>query len=849
MMTNPQTIASSPIHDFGIRAWVWMTHHKKTSFLLVFAAVCTISQLVLISPAWGSTVYGLPTEDLEDSHGVPISRYTNLPFDEGGVTSPVRAGRYMIASLLWTIYSFPVIAMIVMTDWILSFGWLEWIAAPVTALIDAIDSVLSGMGIVVVGALVAALVIAIGLLRGRMGRSMGELGIVIVMFGVIATSMASPDEWITGDDGWINQSADFGSGIGEEMTSGDEPPAQGGSDESGSDSIVSGDLMDMVLREPMLSMSFGSNLADLDNCEDVWNDNASDPENSTEDLRNEVTSCHDAAENANETSDFTFIGFFIMGGVTATGVLFLLGVALVFLIKEVVMALFGAVNTVVKSYFALFPGGARYAFFNALMQTIVSVVMVGVYVWALMAYLWVIDLISAFLPVLMGQAALLFGVVIIVMAITFIMMKIQGKKVGQSIARALGRGGLSGTEGQQGQPSRLGSASRHAAQGARNAYQRTRMMRAATTSTKVGTAAATGGGSAAVAGSMAAKRVGTNLAAKQATKSAMMNATKPSASNPSAAKGGHRAAPAAGERVGKPGKFNATRSAGATPTASPSTVASSGQGFSTTAPTMGVNETPAGPVSNLPPAGAPRSGFSRGQVEADPAAMGSTPELDRAQPHQGAGGGHLQASSSAATGTAGSPAARPTTLPPGRYGNVWVHKDGTATTMLEGQAESAPSKKKLDKAWMIASPDVPTARSQRTGWATPGGGMRQTGPRTGGPRQPQATSATATKTKGTRQSPRVAERTSRPMEQSASQNARGTDRRRASTEKLQTAQRQPEQAIQQRAGQSAQSSPQQPPTSANGRSRQAPETPRQPISEKHTPQSRVRRAIDEQRES
>lgn len=845
MMSNPQTIAASPVRDFGIRAWVWMIHHKKTSFLLVFAAVCTISQLVLISPAWGSTVYGLPTEDLEDSHGVPVSRYTNLPFDEGGVTSPVRAGRYMIASLLWTLYSFPVIAMIVMTDWILSFGWLEWIAAPVTALISAIDSVLSGMGIVVVGALVAALVVAIGILRGRMGRSMGELGIVIVMFGVIATSIASPDEWITGDDGWINQSADFGSGIADEMTSG-----EGGGDETSGDSIVSGELIDMVLREPMLSMSFGSNLANLDNCEDVWNDNASDPENSTDDLRDEVTSCHDAAEGANETSDFIFIGFFIMGGVTAVGVLFLLGVALVFLIKEVVMAFFGAVNTVVKSYFALFPGGARYAFFNALMQTIVSVVMVGVYVWAMMAYLWVIDLISAFLPALMGPAALLFGVVVIVMAITFIMMKIQGKKVGESIARALGRGGLSGSEGQQGKPSRLGSASRHAGQSARNAYQRTRMMRAATTATRVGTAAATGGTSAAVAGSMAAKRVGTNLAAKQATKSAMMNATKPLASNPAAAKGGHRAGQSARGSVGKPGKFNATRSAGATSAAATPTVASSGQGFSTTAPTMGVNEAPAGPVSNLPPAGATRSGLSNGQVEAGAAAMGPKPELERARPHQGPGGGHFQPASSATTGTSDSPAARPTTLPPGRYGNVWVHKDGTATTMLEGQAESAPSKSKLDKAWVVASPDVPTARSQRAGWATPGGGVRQTGPRTGAPRQPQGTPATSTKTKGTRQSPRVAERTSLPVEQPASQSAakgKAADRRRASTEKLQTAQRQREQAVQQRAGQSAQGPPRQQQASTNGRTPQATDTPSQQKSEKQTPQSRVRRAIDEQR--
>lgn len=77
---------------------------------------------------------------------------------------------------------------------------------------------------------------------------------------------------------------------------------------------------------------------------------------------------------------------------------------------------------------------------------------------------------------------------------------------------------------------------------------------------------------------------------------------------------------------------------------------------------------------------------------------------------------------------------RRSSLPAGRYGNVFVHRDGSSTTVLKGEAENVPSNERLGKVMSIASPEVPTARSQRTGAGARTGGDVQRGsrPRAGG---------------------------------------------------------------------------------------------------------------------
>jgi hypothetical protein len=687
MSANPATVAANPAKDLSIRAWVWLSMHRKVSFTLAFLACCLVSNFILIDQAQATgqsgegtvPVVGFPASGITDTHGVPVSRYLELPFDSGNVTHPVRSARYVIASFLWTLYAGPLIALLAMVDWILTFEWLEWIAAPFVLVANTIRGLMDGIGIVGVAVAVTALAIAIAFLRGRRSSAWVELAMVILMFGIVASPLANPAEWVTGESGAVQTARDYGMEAGELST-------PGGGNTSPEGSIVSGVIVDMTLRDPMLTMSWGSDLATNQECTDRWNHNALDPANSAGDIRTEVNSCDDAAQDANETDSFIFLAPFGIGLTTALGVMFLVGVFLVFLLLAVCQALIGSVNTVIKGYFALFPGGGRYAFFNALAQTVLAVISIGLFIWLLVLYLWGINYVEDLMPATGAHLGLLMGLLVLAMAITFITLKIKGKKAGEAIARMLGRTGLSNSAPANRAPSAfkqgVAQALPSSASSAMRKLQRGRKLRRAA---KLASAAATGGAA--------------TVAATSATAVARQAASRTVASAGARVAAGGTRTPA---DAGTPAKAET----GARPAGTAPAPAAAGEASS-----MATQQ----PMAVPPPA--PRPELAAGAPERRAGSEGAMERREEA-PHpepvtsrQGA----------TATTVPAPPQRRPSppqgarksTLPPGRYGTVWVHANGESTTVLSGPNSPMPSREKVGRVWNIASPDVPVARSQR----------------------------------------------------------------------------------------------------------------------------------------
>lgn len=656
------------------RAWFWFQTHEKTRWTLLFLFVCTACYVIPVATAWADSPGGgtsnslfLPLDKVTDTHGVPISRYVDLPMDPGnGAAYVLRSIRYVVASILWMAYAMPILLTIAAVNWILEFEWLGWLAAPFEAVTDGISSVLgSGSGtpaLITLGVLVSALVITFGYIRGRTGAATVEFAMVVLVFGLVTSSVINPFNWLAGDTGedagLIEKSADFGQEAGGLTISND----------GSTDTVtLSSSLADLTLRDTMLTMAFGFPLTDdKEDCGNEFDKVAKDADKDREDIRKTVIKCNDDVKDANQTDDYVWLIHYLLAGPAALGVIGMIGVFLFFLLKEVVQTFISAVAVVIRSFLALFPGGSRQALLNAIAQIFVSIVIVAAYIWALNVYMWLVaEIFTEYVPVGMQKiSSVLIGVLMIVLAITYWKMKKAGKSIGERIAKALGRTGMA-KDFQEPAPSKFGSTAGNLAKGAVSkgidAYNRSKMLKGLVTA-----AAAAGTGGVGAAATTAASSAATGTATKAATRTVSSVAARsakqalPSTSAPAGAlPEGNSSAPAAGLPQG------------AAPTPPPP-----GESRGATA-NASAND---GATQSVPvPAAAPSG---------NPAPGAQPPTVDET--------------------TVGDAEPRKTTrvrhIPAGRHGNTWVHRNGQITTPQTitetgKPVRTVPAEDKIQRAW------------------------------------------------------------------------------------------------------------------------------------------------------
>lgn len=725
-MTAP-AILPTPTPGVVLRAiWYWLMAHPKTRYTLIFLIVCTICYIASITAAVATgedqisarALY-LPLVGVTDTHEVPIWRYLSLPMDPGNAGYVIRAARYMVASVLWALYALPLFLLIALVDWIVSFEWLAWIAAPFEMIATGVSGVLSAWMLVTLGVLLSAVWIAVGYLRGRTGAATVEFVMIVLVFGFIASPWADPFNWMAGtgsdtasESGFIQQSAEYGTEAGTMVI--DE-------DAHTDDITLAGTIVDITLRDTMLSMSFGSPLEG--DCETRWNDNARDPDNNAEDIRKEVIKCDDEDDevaDANQTSDGMWIFHLLLAVPAAVGICFLLAVFLFFLLWQVLQAFISAVVAVVRGFLALFPGNSRTAWINSLFQVVVSGVLVGVFIAALIIYMWGIGQIMNIVPPPMIRVAtILIGLIIIIAAITFWKMKKAGKKLGESLAKALGKTGLSKNAPDK-QPSNFGTTAKNLTKSAasraldrrRDARMLTAMKRGATTAATVGTGGIGG----------AATKVATSAATSAATKKAMSSVGKKGA-KPSAGKGAKPGLPAGNKP--SPGLPAGQVPAGELP-------AGTGGGGGT----LSGQVLPSSPTPPAPPSDGQQPVINlAGAPTVENAPSSPLPAWDHAStpgttnPEVGAQDGNAEPTRTASSGgvpvppTANDPH-RVKHIADGKYAGTWVHRNGQmhrpATIDRDGKpVPTMPTEEKVNRAfqdgeaWVITSPNVKPPRSTR----------------------------------------------------------------------------------------------------------------------------------------
>lgn len=293
--------------------------------------------------------------------------------------------------------------------------------------------------------------------------------------------------------------------------------------------------------------------------------------------------------------------------------------------------------------------------------------------------------------------------------------------MGESIARALGRNGLSNPNPSQRTPSALGQGMvqalpSQAAATMRKLHRGRQLRRAAKLAAAAGTA-----------GTATAATVGTKALASQVVS---RTAAKTASAGTSAAAG---ALEAPARRV--PQALPASARGVETLQSEPERMAPSAESTQREAEAVRGMETGASADQGdkapevhrtfvAGPGAGPQGALAGGAVEPRPATTGTTGDQDAGGRQQTVGGAPVPMAGTNQPAPATVPAppqrkpaapqgARTSNLPPGRYGTVWVHANGTSTTVLTGPNSPVPSQRKVNQVWDISSPEVPVARSQK----------------------------------------------------------------------------------------------------------------------------------------
>lgn len=553
-LTNPGSPARSlQSLDLALSVWGFFQVHRKTRIAVLLLCLSTMCAFLNTGIAMASDeaesalqgndprTYNLPLNGVTDSNGVPVAAYGQLMLDSGGFFDTAGSAAAFFAELLWTGYSFLAFMAMSLVNFTLSFVWLDWIASPFILLADTINGILSDGQIMAFGFAVASLVIAIGVLKGRIGSAIVE-GLVVAFIGaVIATPFVDPSELLSGDDGWVQSSADYGTDISEEITSGSGQSAVG-------TDPMSGSLVDIMLRTPFMMTSFGTDLdgqgGDGYTCGASWNSiQTGDDRLSGEDsdtIRESITGCLEGAGHVvPEASAGTngFIGIFSIGLI---GMVLLIVAFVGSLFMVVLLTLFGLLNLIIRAHFALFSPYNRYKFVAAAFQFLGQVALIGLMIVIFGVLLTVLSGIIDLLP---SQAytvvSPLIGVICAAMVFVFWkaykMIKDWSNRAGHA-AEKLGLGNAS-----QDKPSQLGTRAKQvsstgqrvAGEAIRHQLRQrgTRALTRAVVST--GAAAATGGTSligqvGVTAGTMATQRAMSRVA-KPANQSAKSGTSQKSA--------------------------------------------------------------------------------------------------------------------------------------------------------------------------------------------------------------------------------------------------------------------------------------------------------------------------------
>lgn len=387
-----------PFRSRARRLWWWACRHPKTAMLLALLLVWLVSAILAVPAAYAdgsansSAPPYMPPSDLKDSNGVPLWRYTILPLDRGDVWHPQKTAISWVIDLLWTINLASFSWCLWLLSFLLEFTWVDWIATPVGAIADTIQSVLSQFGWAPVALAVAGLVFGCAVAFGKFAKGAIDLGVSLLCFVLATGALANPVAALTGEHGALTWAESTGANLSVDVLSADGADPTGTPDKEQAKDLISqslmGGLIDVFVRIPAQEIAFGHALSG--ECDTTFTQqmkNASAFDSSSTNVRDAVGKCDkDAQEYVTHPSTSQILTTLSIQGGSGTLLLIALAMALITMIA-VIYALMNAAKLMVNVYAAMLPGVAREALWRSWVGMYVGAFSLAVSIVMLAAYL------------------------------------------------------------------------------------------------------------------------------------------------------------------------------------------------------------------------------------------------------------------------------------------------------------------------------------------------------------------------------------------------------------------------------------------------------------------------------
>lgn len=194
---------------------------------------------------------------LTDSRGISVWNY-ELSLDRGGgvIPSPGKMFWSALVDLCWGVYTSWVALGIWFLDWVLSGEWLALAASPFVTVGDAMQRVVTQLGVAPTFLMVTFCATTLWVARGRWATGVWEITLSLVIGALAVGIFANPVQKIAGTNGWIASTQSAGQDLSAELTGGE-------------DTELSQAMVDAFIRHPAQLINFGE-ILDNGPCESAY---------------------------------------------------------------------------------------------------------------------------------------------------------------------------------------------------------------------------------------------------------------------------------------------------------------------------------------------------------------------------------------------------------------------------------------------------------------------------------------------------------------------------------------------------------------------------------------------------
>lgn len=386
---------AEPVRRTRRRLHRWGAQHPRLRLLARVLTVAALVQAGVTGAAYAATADDkgggnafLDGFGISDSRGTPVSKYELSLGGGGGGVMPGPSDFIDPVIQAWVVFGWEVYRIMVtfalwFLDLALQYRVLDLLRPAANLVAESLQSSVGALGIVPCFLVISFIAMVYWIGQRRAGAGILDFALSLLASALLASALANPVNWITGDDGLMANSRDAGIATAVQITSGGENVA---ADEEQLRRQTTGMLADNFIRTPHQLINYGAVIEDGSKCAEVYDKTINEgPYDNLDDAKKKLGKCDEAYETAADDPMEALTGMMVLspaGGIVVilAGLLGLITLALN------LMGLYLGAKNVLEILKACLPGSAKAGIVRSMaslamlaVATILLLVLVGAF--------------------------------------------------------------------------------------------------------------------------------------------------------------------------------------------------------------------------------------------------------------------------------------------------------------------------------------------------------------------------------------------------------------------------------------------------------------------------------------